>query len=95
MNQSWLQRRWPAIRARGRWHFVLVRGLLVWGGAMTLVVYAMLTMAARRQDLQLHAVWPLVPLFCLPAGAFWALISWHWNDYLYRKLGFDKSNRPQ
>ena len=95
MKQSWLQRRWPAVRARGRFHFVLVRGMLLWGGLMTLAVYAMLLASARTQGLQLRVVWPLVPLFCLPAGAFWGLLSWYWNDYLYRKLGFDKSNQTR
>jgi hypothetical protein len=95
MSQIWLQRRWPAIRAKGLVHYLLVRGLLLWGGGMTLAMVAMLLLAARRQDLRLEAVWPLVPLFCLPAGAFWALISWHWNDYLYRKFGFDKGNHTQ
>ena len=90
MKQSWLQRRWPAIRAKGRGHFVLMHGVLLWGGLMTALVYAMLLAAARTRDLHLDAVWPLVPLLCLPAGAFWSLLSWHWNDYLYKKLGFHK-----
>jgi len=95
MMQSWLERRWPEIRAKGQLHFVLVRGLIVWGGLMTLAMYAMLLVAERRQGLELRSAWPLVPVFCLPAGAFWALIAWHWNEYLYRKLGFDKDNRKQ
>ena len=92
MKQSWLQRRWPDIRAKGRLNFVLTRGLLLWGGLMTLAVYAMLVVSARRQGLHLDMVWPLVPVFCLPAGAFWGLLSWHWNEYLFRKFGFDKGN---
>jgi hypothetical protein len=70
----------------------MVRGLLVWGGLMTLAMYAMLLVAERRHGLHLDSAWPLVPVFCLPAGAFWALISWHWNEYLFRKLGFDKGS---
>jgi hypothetical protein len=95
MKQSWLQRRWPAIRAQGLLRFVLLRGVLMWGGLMTLAVYAMLLLTARRQGLQLDAAWPLVPLFCIPAGVFWSLLGWYWNDYLFRKLGFDKSDPHQ
>ncbi len=88
MKQSWLQRRWPAIRAKGRAHFVLMRGVLLWGGLMTMAVYVMLLASSRTQVLHLGAVFPLVPLLCLPAGAVWGLLSWHWNDSLYKKLGF-------
>lgn len=75
-------------------YFVLVYGLLLWGGAMTLVVGAMLLAASRQQPLHLRAVLPLVPLLCLPAGGIWGLVSWHWNEYLFHKLGFDKNNPP-
>jgi hypothetical protein len=88
MKQSWLQRRWPAIRAKGRAHFVLVRGVLLWGGLMTTAVYVMLLASSSTRILHFGAVFPLVPLLCLPAGAFWGLLSWHWNDYLYKRLGF-------
>ena len=78
------------MRAKGRVHFVLMRGVLLWGGLMTTAIYVMLLASARTQSLHMGTVWPLVPLICLPAGAFWGLLSWHWNDYLYKKLGFDK-----
>ena len=31
-------------------------------------------------------------LLCLPAGVLWGFISWHWNEYLFHKLGFDRDN---
>ena len=93
MRQSWLQRRWPALRAKGRTRFVLVYGLMLCGGMMTVGIAAMLVAASRRQPLQLDAVLPLVPLLCLPAGLLWGLVSWHWNEYLFHKLGFDKHSR--
>ncbi|MEO6264554.1 MAG: hypothetical protein ABIO58_06320 [Luteimonas sp.] len=92
---SWLQRRWPAIRARGRLRFVLVRGLLLWGGLMTVAVYAMLLFSEHAHGVQLHGIWLLVPALCLPAGALWGLLAWHWNEVIFRKLGFDKSNPSQ
>jgi hypothetical protein len=93
VRQSWLQRRWPSLRAKGRAHFVVLYGLLACGGMMTLAVAALLVFAARRQALHLEAVLPLVPLLCLPAGVLWGLVSWHWNEYLFRKFGFDR-NEP-
>jgi hypothetical protein len=92
VKQSWLQRRWPAIRAKGRLHFVVVYGLLLVGGLMTVGIALMLLAASRRQPLHLGAVLPLVPLLCLPAGALWGIVSWHWNEYLFHKLGFDRDN---
>jgi hypothetical protein len=91
--KSWLQTRWPAIRAQGRLRFVVVRGGVVFGGGMTLVVYAMLLLAERRQGLHLGLVAPLVPALCIPAGLLWGLVTWHWNEFLYRKLGFDENDR--
>jgi hypothetical protein len=95
MKQSWLQRRWPTVRAQGLLRFLLMRGMLRWGGLMSATVYVMLLIAQRRQGIQLDGVWPLVPLYCVPAGVLWALVSWHWNNYLYRKLGFGPSNTPE
>jgi hypothetical protein len=92
VRQSWLQRRWPSIRAKGRMRFVLVRGGLVFGGLMTFAMYAMLFFASRRQPLHLQAVAPLVPALCIPAGLLWGLVTWHWNEYLFHKLGFDRDN---
>ena len=91
--KSWLQTRWPAIRAKGRLRFVLVRGGLVFGAGMTALVYAMLLLAERRQGLRLGAVAPLVPALCIPAGLLWGLVTWHWNEFLYRKLGFHENDR--
>ena len=91
--KSWLQRRWPAIRAQGIARFVLVRGGLAIGGGMTLLVYALLLLAERRQGLRLGEVAPLVPALCIPSGLLWALVIWHWNQFLYRKLGFDENDR--
>jgi hypothetical protein len=88
--KSWLERRWPEIRAQGKARFVMVRGGLFFGGLMTLGVYALMYFAARRQALQLQSVVPLVPALCIPAGLVWGLLIWHWNEFLYRKLGFDK-----
>jgi hypothetical protein len=90
MRQSWLQRRWPVLRARGRVHFVLVYGLLLVGGLMSVGIALLLLLAARQQPLHLGAVLPLVPLLCLPAGVLWGVLAWHWNEYLFRKLGFDR-----
>lgn len=94
-TKSWIQRRWPAIRARGRLHFVLTRGLLLWGGLMTIAMYVLLLYSERAQGMQLRGIWPLVPALCLPAGALWGLLAWHWNEAIFRKLGFDKDQPPQ
>ena len=93
MRQSWLQRRWPSIRALGRTRFVMRYGLLLCGGLMSVGIALLLVLAAQRQPLRLRAVLPLVPLLCLPAGAIWGLLSWHWNEYLFHTLGFDRNHK--
>ena len=31
---------------------------------------------------------------CACPRAHWGLVSWHWNEYLFRKLGFDRTPLP-
>jgi len=32
--ERWVAQKWPAIRARGMWRFVLLKGVAFWGGLM-------------------------------------------------------------
>ena len=75
-----------------RW--VLLRGGVITGGGMSLAVYGLLLLARYRHGIRIDTIAPLVPVLCMPAGMLWGLLTWHWNSFLYRKLGFKENDRP-
>ena len=88
--ERWVATRWPAIRARGLWHFVLLRGVLFWGGLM---FFAMLVMLAVKFGIG-HPRFPLLvgvdAGLCLIGGLVWGLTTWFLNERLYRALLISK-----
>jgi len=84
--ERWVATRWPAIRARGLWHFVLLRGVLFWGGLMFV---AMLVMMAMKFGIT-HPRFPLLvgvdAGLCLVGGLVWGLSTWFLNERLHRVL---------
>ncbi len=84
--ERWNAARWPAIRARGMWRFVLVRGVFAWGGLM-------LAFMAVAMSIQLGIDHPRLPLvlaiavpLCAVGGACWALLTWYFNERIHRAL---------
>jgi hypothetical protein len=85
-NERWLRERWPAIRARGFTRFVLVRGLLTWGGIMAFAVAVLVS-------LKLGVNHPLLPLLlviavplCAVGGLVWGALTWWINERLFQSL---------
>ena len=78
--------RWPAIRARGMWHFVLVRGIAFWGGLMFV---AILAMTGLRLGFD-HPRYPLLAALALPlcaiGGLAWGFLTWIFNERIHRAL---------
>ena len=84
--ERWIATRWPAIRARGMWHFVLLKGVAFWGGLMFafLMVMMLVKFGAR------HPNFPLLIAVALPlcaiGGLAWGLLTWFFNERVYRAL---------
>lgn len=78
--------RWPAIRARGMWHFVLLKGVVFWGGLM----FAFMAVAMLLQLGAAHPRLPLVLAVAVPLCAFgglcWGLLTWIFNERILRAL---------
>ena len=78
--------KWPAIRARGFTHFLLVKGVLLWGGLMFL---AMLVITGLQLGFD-HPRYPLLVgialLLCAFGGAVWAALTWYLNERIHRAL---------
>ncbi len=76
--------RWPEIRARGRARFLLVRGVLTWGGAMFLLLAVMVTLQLGTAHPRLPLLIALAALFSALGGLFWAAISWWMNERVFQ-----------
>ncbi|WP_240097992.1 hypothetical protein [Thermomonas flagellata] len=90
----WVARRWPAIRTRGRWRCVRVRGLALWSGGMCLAMLAMTGLRlgpASPRDPRLAAI--ALPL-CASGGLAWGLPSWFLNERLHRALQQQRRHIP-
>ena len=83
---SWLATRWPAIRARGATRFILMRGVLLWGG---LVFVAMAAFTAAKLGIH-HPRFPLMlaiaALLSAVGGLAWGALTWSINERLFRTL---------
>jgi uncharacterized membrane protein YedE/YeeE len=78
MNQK-QQVRWERTRAKGMWRFVLIYGVLIWGGSMCIVTSLLATVINGRDNLTIR-----VPVF-LVSGLVFGFGCWFVGEYLYRK----------
>lgn len=91
-TKTWVARRWPAIRAKGRAHFLLVRGMLAWGGAMFVV--ALIALWLTRASLR-HPLPEMIAVafaLCAISGIVWGAVTWHSNEKIFRQLPSSKSD---
>jgi hypothetical protein len=74
---------WAVTRQRGCLHFVLVRGVLGWGGAM-FVGLGLMPVLAHRQE----ASWSYYvsqALIWSIGGGFFGLATWSWCEWLFKR----------
>jgi len=78
--------KWPALRARGMWRFVLVKGVVFWGGLMfafmAVAMAVQLGIAHPRLTLVIAVALPL----CAVGGVTWGLLTWYFNERIFRAL---------
>ena len=84
--ERWVATKWPAIRARGMWRFVLLKGVGLWGGLIFAFMVAMMLYrfgaAHPRFPLLIGVALPL----CAIGGLCWGLLTWIFNERIYRAL---------
>ena len=73
MDQS-QREKWERTRAKGMWHFVLLYGVLCWGGIMSLI-FALY----RPEMMKIN-----IPIY-LAGGLIFGLGCWFYAEYRYRK----------
>ena len=88
-NERWLRERWPAIRARGGARFVLVRGLLTWGGIMAIAMAVMVTLRLGADHPRLPLLLVVDVALCAVGGLLWGALTWWINERLFRSLTSD------
>ncbi len=81
-----MHRWWERLRRRGVAHFVVVRGVVAWGGSM----FAFFTLSPLLFDFPSHvSLTPTLLLktggVCIVGGLLWGILSWCANEFLYRK----------
>lgn len=84
--ERWVATRWPAIRARGMWRFLLVKGVALWGGLMFAFMVVMMLVRFGAG----HPRFPLLigvalPL-CAVGGLAWGVLTWIFNERIFRAL---------
>ncbi len=81
-----MHRGWENLRRRGAVHFVVVRGVLAWGGTM----FAFFTLAPLLFSFPYSInLAPMVILkigaICVVGGLAWGIFTWGINEFLYRR----------
>ena len=85
-TNNWLARRWPAIRAKGMAHFVLVRGLLLWGGLMFAASVAMTWLKFGPQHPRFGLMVGVAAGLCTVGGLLWGVLTWTINERIFRNI---------
>lgn len=81
-----MRERWPAIRARGLTHFLLVKGMLLWGGAMFVAMGAFSAWRLGLDHPRLPLMLAVTALLCALGGLVWAGTTWWFNERISRSL---------
>jgi len=89
--ETWTTRRWPAIRAKGRTHFILVRGVLAWGGMMFIAGLVAVWLMHAPSTRALSGYVAIAALLCVLGGLLWGAVTWHLNEKIFRSLPSSQS----
>jgi hypothetical protein len=83
-----LLKRWEIMRAKGEIRFIVVRGVLVYGGMM--FIFALLFDLYEGQALTLHSTLRNAYIWAV-AGSIFGFIQWHILERKYKKFAASKS----
>ena len=86
VSDGWWRKRWPAIRTRGFGRFLLVRGVMGYGGVMFLLITAMVTFQLGTDHPRLPLLIGFAAVLCAMGAAFWAAMTWWLNERFFRSL---------
>ena len=81
--------KWELTRAKGMWRFVLLYGVLLWGGFMIIARAIFDFFFSRPRFMDNLSI--IVPTF-LVAGFIFGLAVWFIGEYMYRKSSSNASS---
>jgi hypothetical protein len=90
--ERWVRGRWPAIRTRGFARFVLVRGLLTWGGIMAIAMIVMTTLRLGLDHPRLPLLLGIAVPLCAIGGLVWGVLTWWVNERIFLSLTSDRNS---
>ena len=88
--ERWTATRWPALRAKGMAHFVLMRGLLFWGGLMFAFSIALVWAKFGPQHPRFGLLLGVAAGLCAVGGLAWGALTWNINERIFRNLNQDR-----
>lgn len=83
---------WATTRKNGKWHFVLVRGVLGFGLPVFLGTSCVPVLRHRVQPTLQYFV-PQILIFAL-SGILFGILIWHFSERQFRKQGEDQGAEP-
>jgi len=90
--ERWVRERWPTIRARGFARFLLVRGLLAWGGIMAIAMIVMTTLRLGLDHPRLPLLLGIAVPLCATGGLLWGALTWWVNERIFLSLTSDRNS---
>ncbi len=89
-NWTWTEKqhkRWAAIRAKGRWQFIVYRGIIGWGCTMFLVLsVGPVVFGFPHRAVGTPFYWAWNAALWLVAGIVWAVATWAWSEKYYARV---------
>lgn len=81
---------WAKTHAKGRWHFILIQGVLLWGGVTAVLWSAFMSVFSDQGFIGVVVI--ALPLF-MAGGFFWGLFMWRSTHRRYEAFNA-KENDP-
>lgn len=82
---------WKKTRAKGRWYFIFVWGVLFWGGVTAGLWSAYMSVFGDKGFFEVLSI--ALPLFMI-GGFVWGLLMWSGANRSYKKYKADQDDTP-
>lgn len=84
--------RWERTRAKGKWSFVLIYGVIYWGLGTALAFSVIFPLVVPNVSFMSVLPWSII-MFPL-GGAVWAVIMWALSERTYQKYKASEKDAP-